>query len=119
MNAFPPTLAEFQHAASLLRNVIQPIPLVPLHRYQGDSDILLKTEIHQPVHSFKIRGVWHAVLRPLLVAVHAHLLPTDALRLNALLLCSGRTTGATSKAQLGVWNSVGLLASGLKLHLGF
>ena len=61
MNAFPPTLAEFQHAASLLRNVIQPIPLVPLHRYQGDSDILLKTEIHQPVHSFKIRGVWHAV----------------------------------------------------------
>ena len=61
MNASPPTLAEFQRAATLLRNVVQRVPLVPLHRYQGDSDILLKTEIHQPVHSFKIRGVWHAV----------------------------------------------------------
>ncbi|MEE3371202.1 MAG: pyridoxal-phosphate dependent enzyme [Planctomycetota bacterium] len=61
MNASSPTLAEFQRAATLLRDIIQPTPLIPLHRYQGDSDILLKAEIHQPVHSFKIRGVWHAV----------------------------------------------------------
>ncbi|MBB74717.1 MAG: threonine dehydratase [Planctomycetaceae bacterium] len=61
MNASLPTLTEFHRAATLLRDVVQPTPLIPLHRYQGESDILLKPEIHQPVHSFKIRGVWHAV----------------------------------------------------------
>jgi len=61
LNSSPPTLAEFQRAATLLQEVVQPMPLVPLHRHQGDSSVLLKTEVYQPVHSFKIRGVWYAV----------------------------------------------------------
>ena len=57
----PPTLDEIRQAACGLVDIVRPTPLIPLHRYQGTSDILLKTEIHQAVHSFKIRGVWHAV----------------------------------------------------------
>ena len=36
-------------------------PLVPLHDFAPRRDILLKLEIHQPVTSFKLRGVFNAV----------------------------------------------------------
>lgn len=56
-----PRLEEIRQAAEGLRGVAVHTPLVALHRYGGRCDILLKPEIHQPVTSFKIRGVYHAV----------------------------------------------------------
>lgn len=55
-----PTLDEIRTAADRLRNVALRTPLVPLHSYQDPPGILLKLEIHQPVTSFKIRGVYNA-----------------------------------------------------------
>lgn len=57
----PPTLQEIQAAAEQLREVVFHTPLVPLHSFDHQTDILLKPEIHQAVTSFKIRGVFNAV----------------------------------------------------------
>ncbi len=57
----PPTLPEIRQAAETLRPILNPTPLVPLHNYDHTDDVLLKLEIHQPVTSFKIRGVFNAV----------------------------------------------------------
>jgi threonine dehydratase len=48
-------------AAERIRGVAQHTPLVPLHSHDARRDILLKLEVHQPVASFKIRGVFNAV----------------------------------------------------------
>ena len=56
-----PTLEEIKAAAERLTDVIVRTPLVPLHSFDEPTGILLKPEIHQPVTSFKIRGVFHAV----------------------------------------------------------
>ena len=52
---------EFVEAAARLRAVVRHTPLVPLHGPGNASSILLKLEIHQPIGSFKLRGVFHAV----------------------------------------------------------
>lgn len=57
----PPTLTEIEEAANTLRAVAFHTPLVPLHTFDKDTDIYLKLEIHQPIGSFKIRGVFNAV----------------------------------------------------------
>ncbi len=57
----PPTLNEVTVAAKRLEAVAIRTPLVALHSYDCASDILLKPEILQPVTSFKIRGIYHAV----------------------------------------------------------
>jgi len=57
----PPTLPEIRAAADRLREVVVHTPLVALHNFDHQSDILLKPEIHQVVTSFKIRGVFNAV----------------------------------------------------------
>lgn len=59
--AIPPTPDEVREAAKLLRKVVLPTPLVPLHSHEGSVDLLLKVETLQCVNSFKIRGVFHAV----------------------------------------------------------
>jgi len=41
--------------------VLAPTPLLPLHSFDGASSILLKPEVHQPIGSFKLRGVYHAL----------------------------------------------------------
>ena len=56
-----PSIDEIRQAAGRLREVVLRTPLVPLHSYDNRRDILLKPEIHQPVTSFKIRGVFNAV----------------------------------------------------------
>ena len=53
--------ADFESAAERLEGIIQRTPLVPFRSDENDSSILLKLEIHQPITSFKIRGVFHAV----------------------------------------------------------
>jgi threonine dehydratase len=57
----PPSLEEIRAAAAGFAGVVARTPLVPLHDPHQDTGILLKVEIHQPVTSFKIRGVYHAV----------------------------------------------------------
>ena len=59
--ALAPTIEEIRQAARRLRDVSVRTPLVPLHSFSDRSTILLKPEIHQPVTSFKIRGVYNAV----------------------------------------------------------
>jgi threonine dehydratase len=56
-------LEEIRAAAERLRGVVIRTPLVPLHGFDAAErePILLKMEIHQPVTSFKIRGVFNAV----------------------------------------------------------
>ena len=54
-------LEEIRNAAERMRAIVVHTPLVPLHSYDDRRDILLKPEIHQPVTSFKIRGVFNAV----------------------------------------------------------
>jgi threonine dehydratase len=56
-----PSLDEVERAAGRLSGVVADTGLVKLHSYDASSDILLKPEIHQPVTSFKIRGVFNAV----------------------------------------------------------
>ncbi len=58
-----PNLDEIERAAQVLAPILVRTPLVPL-RGKGlarEPEILLKPEIHQPVGSFKIRGVFFAV----------------------------------------------------------
>ena len=58
-----PVRQELEAAAGRIRDVVVHTPLVPLHAHGGDPRILLKPEILQPAGSFKIRGIYHAVLR--------------------------------------------------------
>ncbi len=67
MTADRPTLDEFRGAARRLRGVCVRTPLVPLASEEPEPHFWLKVETHQPVGSFKIRGVYNAVaqLNPL------------------------------------------------------
>jgi threonine dehydratase len=56
-----PEIHEIHRAARRLHGVALRTPLVRLHRFDHQGDVLLKPEIHQPVTSFKIRGVFNAV----------------------------------------------------------
>lgn len=60
-----PSLDAIRLAAEGLRGISLHTPLVPYRGGPGDGDrgagILLKPEVHQPVGSFKLRGVFHAV----------------------------------------------------------
>ena len=55
-----PTLAEIEHAARELQGVVLETPLVPL-RDGEHANLWLKLETLQPVGSFKLRDVHHAV----------------------------------------------------------
>ena len=54
-----PTEAELRAAVDVLAGITRRTPLVPLHGHE--DDVLLKLETHQPIGSFKLRGVFHAV----------------------------------------------------------
>lgn len=56
-----PTLDDVHAAAERLRGVAVRTPVVPLHSYDGSSDIHLKLENLQPIGSFKLRGIFNAV----------------------------------------------------------
>ncbi len=56
-----PTRPELEAAGARLRDVAVRTPLVALQGVDAAPDIMLKLEIHQPVGSFKIRGVYNAV----------------------------------------------------------
>jgi len=58
-----PSRAEIESAAERVREVVVRTPLVPLELHGRETGILLAPEILQPSGSFKIRGIYHAVLR--------------------------------------------------------
>lgn len=78
------SLHEIRSAAEGLSGLVVRTPLVPLHGAEGDQDILLKPEIHQPVGSFKIRGILHAVRS----------LPDDRRAAGLLTVSAGNTAQA-------------------------
>jgi len=62
----PPELSEIRAAAGVLRGVLAPTPLLRLREDAPgatSAPLWLKPEIHQPVGSFKLRGVHHALHR--------------------------------------------------------
>jgi threonine dehydratase len=56
-----PTLEEFRAARQRLEGIAARTPLVPLHESAGVENVHLKLEVHQPINSFKIRGIFNAV----------------------------------------------------------
>lgn len=62
-----PTLEEFERASAAIRPPVVHTPLVPLspeltpREGDGACDIRLKLETFQPISSFKLRGIFHAV----------------------------------------------------------
>jgi threonine dehydratase len=54
-------LEEIRQAAERSKTVVVHTPLLPLHSFAVPSDIYLKPETLQPVGSFKLRGIFHAV----------------------------------------------------------
>lgn len=56
-----PGIEDVRAAADRLRGIAVHTPLVALHHFGAPSGIFLKPEIHQPITSFKIRGVFNAV----------------------------------------------------------
>lgn len=56
-----PKIEEMREAAQRLSGIAYRTPLVPLHTFGKPADIWLKLEIHQPITSFKIRGIFNAV----------------------------------------------------------
>lgn len=57
----PPTAEEFRTARVRLRGIATRTPLVPAHESLGAEHLHLKLEVHQPINSFKLRGVYNAV----------------------------------------------------------
>lgn len=58
--ATQPDLETIREAMERIAGVVINAPLVPLRGVDPDADILLKPEIHQPIGSFKIRGIFNA-----------------------------------------------------------
>jgi threonine dehydratase len=56
-----PTLADINAARARLDGIAVHTPLVALHSFDNQQDLFLKLETHQPINSFKIRGVFNAV----------------------------------------------------------
>ncbi|MEM6703831.1 MAG: pyridoxal-phosphate dependent enzyme [Acidobacteriota bacterium] len=57
-----PTLDEIRAAAEVQKGVVRRTPLIAAQRQlDRDAEILLKLETLQPITSFKLRGIFHAV----------------------------------------------------------
>ncbi len=58
-----PTLDEFHIARQNLAGIATRTPLIGAHESIGATRTYLKLEIHQPINSFKLRGIYNAVSR--------------------------------------------------------
>jgi len=56
-----PTLDAMREARKRVDDLVRHTPLLPLDERFGATDVLLKLETHQPVGSFKMRGIVNAV----------------------------------------------------------
>lgn len=97
-----PSLDAIRHAAEGLRGIVVHTPLVPYRGLPGDGDrgagILLKPEVHQPVGSFKLRGVFHAVAALPAAARAAGIATVSAGNTAQALAWAGRHFGVPAKS---------------------
>jgi threonine dehydratase len=93
-----PTLEDVHAAADRLRGVAVRTPVVPLHSYEGSSDILLKLECLQPIGSFKLRGIFNAVAALSPERRAAGISTTSSGNTAQALAWSGRYFGVTSRS---------------------
>lgn len=112
----PPTLDEIRRARSILEGVARHTPTVPLHEYGDEGsdardttasgpaspgarrDIRLKLETHQPITSFKIRGIYHAAARIDPAARARGLSTVSAGNTAQALAWSARALGTTARS---------------------
>jgi len=90
------SLDEFEAAARSLAGVVFRTPLVPLRG--GEGDVLLKLETLQPVGSFKLRGIHHAVTVLPDERRHAGLSTVSAGNTAQALAWSARRFGVTARS---------------------
>jgi threonine dehydratase len=93
-----PTLDDIHAAADRLRGVAVRTPLVPLHSYDGASDIFLKLENLQPIGSFKHRGIFNAVAALTPERRAAGISTTSSGNTAQALAWAGRYFGVTSRS---------------------
>jgi threonine dehydratase len=93
-----PALADIERARAILAGVLGPTPLVPLHSFGEPTGIFQKAEIHQPIGSFKLRGVYHAVARLDAERRRAGLLTVSAGNTAQALAWTGRRFGVAAKS---------------------
>ncbi len=93
-----PTLDDIHAAAERLRGVAVRTPVVPLHSYDGSSDIMLKLENLQPIGSFKLRGIFNAVAALSPERRAAGISTTSSGNTAQALAWSGRYFGVTSRS---------------------
>jgi threonine dehydratase len=93
-----PTLDDIHAAANRLRGVAIRTPIVPLHSYDGNSDIFLKLENLQPIGSFKLRGIFNAVAALSPERRAAGVSTTSSGNTAQALAWSGRHFGVTARS---------------------
>lgn len=93
-----PSLEDIWAAAERLRGVAVRTPLLPLHSYDGTSDILLKPENLQPIGSFKLRGIFNAVAARTPEQRALGLLTTSSGNTAQALAWSARYFGTTARS---------------------
>ncbi|HYI14134.1 MAG TPA: threonine/serine dehydratase [Thermomicrobiales bacterium] len=93
-----PTIDDVHAAAERLRSVAVRTPLVPLHSYDGSSDIMLKLENLQPIGSFKHRGIFNAVAALTPERRAAGISTTSSGNTAQALAWAGRYFGVTSRS---------------------
>lgn len=93
-----PTIDEIRDAAERLRGVAVHTPLLPLHTYDNQRDILLKPECLQPIGSFKLRGIFNAVASLPAERRAAGLSTTSSGNTAQALAWSGRYFGVSSRS---------------------
>jgi len=91
-----PSIEHVRAAAEQLRGVVIRTPLIPLHAPDDDADLLLKLETCQPIGSFKVRGVFHAVASLSDHARNAGLLTVSAGNTAQALAWCGRRFGVAA-----------------------
>ena len=93
-----PTLDDIHAAVERLRGVAVRTPVVPLHSYDGASDVMLKLESLQPIGSFKLRGIFNAVAALPPEQRAAGISTTSSGNTAQALAWSGRYFGVTSRS---------------------
>ncbi len=93
-----PTIDDVHAAKERLRGVAVRTPVVPLHNYDGHSDVLLKLENLQPIGSFKLRGIFNAVAALTPERRAAGISTTSSGNTAQALAWSGRHFGVTSRS---------------------
>ncbi|MFB3131108.1 MAG: pyridoxal-phosphate dependent enzyme, partial [Rhodothermales bacterium] len=106
-----PDLAEIKTAAQRISTVAVRTPLVPLHSYDGTTDLWLKPEVLQPIGSFKLRGVYNWAASLSAEERQRGLVTTSAGNTAQALGYVARLFGVTARALVPDWLPANKMAS--------